>query len=196
MADERQAVDPSRNRPRRRVAGGGGAPWTAELAPGQQLDQAALLQVFPHQKVRLQDHAMVPERGDAAGALRLGQALAPLRNRGVLVMGSGSLTHNLYEFRRHVDDPEYAQIFADWIHDAVAGGDVDALVHYRDRAPHAERAHPTEEHYLPLLVALGAAEVEETGVLLEGGMTDGTLSMDSFVWGAAPGRRPDGTHQR
>lgn len=125
----------------------------------------------------------LPHGLDAAGALRLGQALAPLRARGVLVVGSGSLTHNLHEFRQHVRDPEYAQQFADWVGEAVATRDVAALVAYRDRAPHAARAHPSEEHYLPLLVALGASNDEERGMPIEGGMTHGVLSMDSFGFG-------------
>lgn len=125
----------------------------------------------------------LPHAIDAAGALRLGRALAPLRERGVLVIGSGSLTHNLYEFRQHIDHPEYAQAFADWIADAVARGDEESLVHYRARAPHAVRAHPTEEHYLPLLVALGASDAVEPRQLIKGGMTYGVLSMDSFGFG-------------
>lgn len=125
----------------------------------------------------------LPQTMDAAGALRLGQALAPLRERGVLLIGSGSLTHNLYEFRQHISDPEYAQTFADWVAHAVARRDVAALVNYRERAPHAARAHPTEEHYLPLLVALGASLADEPRRLIAGGMTHGTLSMDSFGFG-------------
>ncbi len=125
----------------------------------------------------------MPHDLDAAGALRLGRALASLRDRGVLVIGSGSLTHNLYEFRQHISDPEYAQAFADWVRDAVARRDVEALVDYRRRAPHAERAHPTEEHFLPLLVALGASNDDDAAALIEGGMTYDTLSMDSFGWG-------------
>lgn len=120
---------------------------------------------------------------DAAGALRLGEALAPLRGRGVLVIGSGSLTHNLYEFRQHVRDPEYAQAFADWVRDAVLRRDVDALVDYRRRAPHAARAHPTEEHYLPLLVAIGASTTDDRIELVAGGMAHAVLSMDSFGFG-------------
>lgn len=129
----------------------------------------------------------LPRNIDAAGALRLGRALAPLRARGVLVVGSGSLTHNLYEFRQHVRDPEYAQAFADWVADAVRRHDVDALVDYRERAPHAARAHPSEEHYLPLLVALGASGSGETASVIEGGMTHGVLSMDSFGFGLPDG---------
>jgi 4,5-DOPA dioxygenase extradiol len=129
----------------------------------------------------------LPHDIDAAGALRLGRALAPLRARGVLVLGSGSLTHNLYEFRQHIRDPEYAQAFADWVADAVRRRDVDALVRYRERAPHAARAHPSEEHYLPLLVAFGASDDGDTATLVEGGMTYGVLSMDSFGFGLPQG---------
>lgn len=131
----------------------------------------------------------LPQDIDAAGALRLGQALAPLRERGVLVVGSGSLTHNLYEFRQHIRDPEYAQAFVDWVRAAVAARDVAALVDYRRRAPYAERAHPTEEHYLPLLVATGASFATDAARRVEGGMTYGVLSMDSFAFGL-----PDAAH--
>ena len=125
----------------------------------------------------------MPRDLDTHGALQLGRALAPLRERGVLVIGSGSLTHNLYEFRQHIRDPEYAQAFADWIREAVLRGDVEALLDYRTQAPHAERAHPTEEHFLPLLVALGATAAKETCTLIKGGMTHEVLSMDSFGFG-------------
>ncbi|TAM93934.1 MAG: dioxygenase, partial [Rhodanobacteraceae bacterium] len=122
---------------------------------------------------------------DAAAALRLGTALASLREQGVLVIGSGSLTHNLYEFRRDVRDPGYAERFAAWVNDAVLAGDVASLLDYRRCAPQAERAHPTEEHYLPLLVALGATHTGEIPSRIRGGIVDGVLSMDSFVWGLA-----------
>ena len=136
----------------------------------------------------------LPVEMDAESALRLGQALAPLRERGVLVIGSGSLTHNLYEFRQHVRDPEYAQAFADWVRDAVLRRDVEALVDYRRRAPHAVRAHPSEEHFLPLLVARGASNDDDRAQLVGGGMTHGVLSMDSFGFGlpdAANDRSPE-----
>ncbi|GAA4864485.1 class III extradiol ring-cleavage dioxygenase [Luteimonas vadosa] len=125
----------------------------------------------------------LPHDATTAGALRMGEALAPLRKRGVLVVGSGSLTHNLHEFRRDVRDPEYAQAFADWVADAVLARDVEALLDYRQRAPHAGRAHPTEEHYLPLLVAVGAASDTDPRTRVVGGMTDRVLSMDSFGFG-------------
>ena len=161
------------------------AGFDAALDPARGLDHGAwvpLRYLKPAADVPVLQVSL-PRDFDAAGALRLGRALAPLRERGVLVVGSGSLTHNLHEFRQHVADPEYAQAFADWIADAVQRGDVDALVGYRDRAPQAARAHPTEEHYLPLLVALGASAPDESRRLLVGGMTYGTLSMDSFGFG-------------
>lgn len=88
--------------------------------------------------------------------------------------------HNLYEFRQHVRDPEYAQTFADWVGHAVLRRDVEALVDYRRRAPYATRAHPSEEHFLPLLVALGASDEGERAEQVIGGMTYEVLSMDSF----------------
>jgi 4,5-DOPA dioxygenase extradiol len=127
--------------------------------------------------------ASLPLGLDTRGALQLGEALRPLREAGVLVMGSGSLTHNLDEFRLRVDDAVYAQAFADWVADAIARRDVGALVRYPDRAPQAARAHPTEEHFLPLLVALGASDEQDDRLHVEGGMTHGMLSMDSFGFG-------------
>jgi 4,5-DOPA dioxygenase extradiol len=161
------------------------AGWPAEPDAAQGLDHGAWVPVrflYPEADVPV-FQVSLPQHIDAAGALRMGQALAPLRQRGVLVIGSGSLTHNLYEFRQHIRNPEYAQAFVDWVRDAVAARDVDALVHYRRRAPHAERAHPTEEHYLPLLVAVGASADTDAPQLVEGGMTYGVLSMDSFAFG-------------
>jgi 4,5-DOPA dioxygenase extradiol len=161
------------------------AGFEAKLDAGRGLDHGAwvpLRYLKPDADVPVLQVSL-PIDIDAAGALRLGEALASLRDRGVLVVGSGSLTHNLYEFRQHVGDPEYAQAFADWVADAVARRDTEALVDYRARAPFATRAHPTEEHYLPLLVALGASGADEPGELVAGGMTHGVLSMDSFGFG-------------
>lgn len=126
----------------------------------------------------------LPHRLDAAGALRLGQALAPLRARGVLIIGSGSLTHNLHDLGQPgADETPYAREFAAWVRQAVLANQADLLVAYRRHAPHAERAHPTEEHYLPLLVALGARAEGEAAQVIEGGITYGVLSMESYAWG-------------
>jgi 4,5-DOPA dioxygenase extradiol len=122
----------------------------------------------------------------AEGAVLLGNALAPLRGRGVMIIGSGSLTHNLYEIGRATpDDAAYAQSFAAWVRLHVERRDIAALTDYRQRAPSAERAHPTEEHFLPLLVALGASEAGDAVRVIEGGVTYGILSMESYGFGFA-----------
>lgn len=125
----------------------------------------------------------MPASLDAPAALRLGAALTPLRGAGVLIVGSGSLTHNLQEFGRSIADPEYAQAFADWVRVTVERGDVNALLDYRRRAPYARRAHPSEEHFLPLLVALGASLPGEIAQWIAGDMTHQVLSMAACGWG-------------
>jgi 4,5-DOPA dioxygenase extradiol len=121
---------------------------------------------------------------NAEQAVQLGRALAPLRAQGVLIVTSGSLTHNLREFRQGVSQPaSYVQAFAAWVRTAVLANALAPMVRYRAEAPHAERAHPTEEHFLPLLMALGAQLEGDTARLIDGGIEHGMLSMDSFVWG-------------
>ena len=96
----------------------------------------------------------------------MGRALASLREEGVLVIGSGSLTHNLYEFRGQPIDvaaPDWVSGFGNWMKARLDDNDLPALREYRTRAPHAERNHPTEEHLLPLYVAMGAAGEQRTG---------------------------------
>jgi 4,5-DOPA dioxygenase extradiol len=133
----------------------------------------------------------MPHDLDAQGALDLGKALAPLSRRGVMVVGSGSLTHNLYELGQHLRDADYAQAFAEWVADAVTRGDDAALLHYRERAPQAPRAHPTPEHFLPLLVAVGASDIGLPRSVIRGGMTHGVLSMDSFGFGVPADARAE-----
>jgi 4,5-DOPA dioxygenase extradiol len=121
-------------------------------------------------------------------AFAYGQALSGLREQGVLVIGSGSLTHNLHEFRgqaAHAPVEPYVTAFVDWVREAVKKGDAQSLQRTRVLAPHAQRAHPTDEHYLPLLVAMGAAQGQR-GRLVDGGITHGIFSMDSFVFGETP----------
>ena len=125
----------------------------------------------------------MPHALDAAGALRLGRALAPLRQRGVLIVGSGSMTHNLYEIQPSATgEATYAREFTTWVRAAVLAGDVEKLVDYRRLAPHAARAHPTEEHFLPLLVAIGADNGKSAAQVIEGEITYGVLSMESYAW--------------
>jgi 4,5-DOPA dioxygenase extradiol len=91
--------------------------------------------------------------------LDLGEALAPLRREGVSIIGSGFLSHNLALLRTYpgAEAPPWALEFDDWIADALARKDVDALLDYRHRAPHVAHALPTHEHFAPVFIALGAA---------------------------------------
>lgn len=166
------------------------AGWPAVADDQQGLDHGAWVPIrflYPGADVPV-FQVSLPAGITARQAYALGQALRPLREEGVLVVGSGSLTHNLYEFRSYGDGEEatYAREFAAWVRQAVEARDDERLQRTLDIAPHAQRAHPTDEHFLPLLVAAGAAAGEEEVRTLEGGITYGMLSMDSYVFGAPP----------
>ena len=97
---------------------------------------------------------------DANELLELGRHLAPLRDEGVLLMGSGFLTHGLpflRDFRADAPPPAWSSEFDAWAAEVLARGDVDTLVDYRRRAPGVRYAHPTVDHFVPLFVALGAS---------------------------------------
>jgi 4,5-DOPA dioxygenase extradiol len=117
---------------------------------------------------------------------RLGQILAPLREEGVLILGSGSFTHDLSSFRisgGRIDAPEqdWVHVFAEWMSSALKERRIDDLLNYRTRAPEAAHNHPTEEHLLPLYVALGAGADRISH--LHQSTTYGILRMDAFAFG-------------
>ncbi|BCL74866.1 dioxygenase [Jeongeupia sp. HS-3] len=122
-------------------------------------------------------------RQSPAWHYRLGQLLAALLPDDVLLIASGSLTHNLYEFEPGFDGAPalpYVTAFQDWMHTRLQAADLDALLDYRRQAPEAVRAHPTEEHLLPLYVALGAAGPGTTAVRHYDGVTERILAMDIY----------------
>ena len=163
------------------------AGWTADTDTQRGFDHGAWVPVrflFPDADVPMFQVSM-PSRLDEAGAYALGQALAPLRDEGVLVVGSGSLTHNLYEFcASHEGDAAYAKAFSGWVHDTLTRHDHASLLQTMVLAPDAQRAHPSLDHLLPLMVAAGAAGADAPVQWLDGGITHGVLSMDSYVFGA------------
>jgi 4,5-DOPA dioxygenase extradiol len=115
----------------------------------------------------------------------LGQALAALRNEGVLVVGSGSLTHNLYEFRGQGIDapvPQWVSEFEAWMKARLENSDRAALLDYRRAAPFAVQNHPTEEHLLPLFVAMGAAGPGARATQLHASFEHGVLAMDAYAF--------------
>jgi 4,5-DOPA dioxygenase extradiol len=122
---------------------------------------------------------------DPAHHLRLGRALAPLREQNVLIMGSGSFTHNLSNLRRDsVDGSQPADVieFSNWFDGAIAGGRIKDLLHYRTLAPYAVRQHPTDEHLLPLYVALGAGGETLKAERLHSSAMYSSLRMDTYAF--------------
>lgn len=120
----------------------------------------------------------------------LGQALAPLRDEGVLIVGSGSITHNLRAYaaaRPPIDAPAPAWVrdFTGWIADRLAAGAIDDVLAAVERAPHGRDNHPTPDHILPLFVAMGAGA--EDGTLkakrLHDSVTYAVLAMDAYAFG-------------
>lgn len=129
----------------------------------------------------------VSPRRDAAWHLALGRALAPLRAEDVLVIGSGAITHNLYEVAppaHHAEAPPWVDAFADWVDERLAARDEAALVDWRTRAPHAADNHPSAEHLLPLHVALGAAGTDWRATRLHRSVSYRALRMDCFRFDA------------
>ena len=158
----------------------------ARLDTQRGLDHGAwvpLMHLYPEADVPVLQVSL-PFDADEARAFALGRALAPLAQEGVLVVGSGSLTHNLYEFRMgEAEAAAYAQEFSAWVRQAVQVGDTARLLTTLTSAPHAGRAHPTTEHFLPLLVAAGAASTALPAPVLDGGIRHGVLAMESYLFG-------------
>ncbi len=135
--------------------------------------------IWPHADVPVFQVSLSPGQGPAYH-LDLGRALAPLAAGGGLVVGSGGAVHNLGSLGTR--DAPWARAFDDWLVAAVEAGDEDALVNWRENAPDARLAHPTDEHYLPLLVAFGAAGQGARGRPMHRSWTYGTLSMTAFTF--------------
>lgn len=112
----------------------------------------------------------------------IGRALKPLRDEGVLIIGSGSATHNL-RARPTPEPAEWATRFIAWLDDALGRGDDAALIDWKRTAPHAEINHPTTEHFDPIFVARGAA-AGEAATLLHASYEFGSLSMNAYAFGA------------
>jgi 4,5-DOPA dioxygenase extradiol len=175
----------------------GQAGLAAATDAGRGLDHGAwvpLLHMYPQADVPVAQLSVQPSLGPAHH-LRVGAALAALAGEGVLIVGSGALTHNLGDWAGFVRDHglvpsvqppvPYVTEFRDAVDAALRRGDIDWLAQYRERAPHARRAHPTEEHFLPLLVAYGAAGAGATVERIDLGVDAGFLAMDAYRFEAA-----------
>jgi 4,5-DOPA dioxygenase extradiol len=145
-----------------------------------------LLLMYPQADIPVLQLSLQPHLG-TAHHLRMGRALAPLRQEGVLIIGSGSMTHDLSEFRGHGPNdpaPDWVTAFADWFHSALTAGRTDDLLDYRRQAPFAVKNHPSEEHLLPLYVAMGAAGENAGAERLHASATYGVLRMDVYAFRA------------
>lgn len=150
----------------------------------------ALRYLYPAADIPVLPLAFVPSQSPAQ-QFALGAALAPLANEGVLVLGTGSITHNLRRalaggLRANPDQPEIPEsaAFREWLRARGAALDWDALFDYRQRAPHALDMHPTDEHLLPWFVAAGAGGREHPPQRLHDSVTLGSLGMDIYAFGA------------
>lgn len=140
-----------------------------------------LMHLFPQADLPVVQVAL-PVGAGPQDVYALGAALSSLRAQGVLVVGSGSMTHNLAEFFGGAREPApYVIAFSRWIEAALQRGDLPALLAYRAQAPHAERAHPTDDHFLPLFFALGAAGDDLHAHYLSREVMYSMLAMDAFA---------------
>jgi 4,5-DOPA dioxygenase extradiol len=165
-----------------------GAGLEAGIDPERGLDHGAwspLLYAYPKADVPVVQ-VSVQTRLGPRHHLALGAALAPLSEEGVLLIGSGHLTHNLRELRSaratggERAEP-YVLEFQDWVSACIEAHDLERLADYRRLSPGGVRAHPTEEHFLPLFVALGAARAGYRAERFIDHVEGGVLAMDAYA---------------
>ncbi|RTL30876.1 MAG: dioxygenase [Burkholderiales bacterium] len=167
----------------------------AQLTPQGGLDHGTwtvLMHMYPQVDVPVVPVSLTPHMRPA-DKLAMGRALRSLAHQGVLVIGSGSLTHNLQRFFGRpvpVDAPEESDCaaFRAWVMQHSTSADWPALLDYRSKAPYAREMHPTDEHWLPFYFAAGAATSDEEqapaqAVRLHGSITHGHLAMDAYGFG-------------
>ena len=150
-----------------------------------------LRQMFPDADVPVIPLSVQSHAGPAH-AYRIGQALAGLAAKNIWILGSGNVTHNLGDLRiaRMQGDrtPAYVQVFADWLAEHLAQGNLDGLLNYRQHSPEGVRAHPSEEHLLPLFTALGAAGPDAVPQAFHRGISDCVIAMDGYAFQTLKGK--------
>ena len=163
----------------------GGKGIATHVHPTRGLDHGAwvpLLLMYPDADIPVTQLTVQPALG-TMHHFRLGEALRPLRDEGVLILGSGGTTHNLNEFGRHRFDappPAWVTGFQEWLARTIESADTDEFLHYRERGPDAVRNHPSEEHFLPIFAAAGAGNPKVAGRRIHRSHTFGVLAMDAY----------------
>jgi 4,5-DOPA dioxygenase extradiol len=169
------------------LEGGGYAPSINDTRGFDHGVWSPLMLAYPQSGVPVVQLSLL-RRHSPADHISLGRLLAPLREDGILILGSGGAVHNLraLDWHNRSGIPGWAVTFDQWLTTNILAGNFDALSDYRAQAPEAEIAHPSEEHILPLFVALGAAagvSQNAQGGLLHQSFTFGSLGMSSYAWG-------------
>ena len=163
----------------------GGKGIATHAHPTRGLDHGAwvpLLLMYPEADIPVTQLTVQPSLG-AEHHFHLGEALRPLRDEGVLILGSGGATHDLSEFGRHRRDaspPAWVTGFQDWLASTVENGHKDDFLHYRERGPDATRNHPSEEHFLPIFTAAGAGNPGVAGRRIHRSHVYGVFAMDAY----------------
>ena len=161
------------------------AGFTAGIDGCRGLDHGAwspLLYAYPKADIPVVQISIQPALGPAHH-LAVGRALGKLLTEDVLIVGSGHMTHNLRDWARGAGRPDpYAKEFSEWVRERIEARDYDSLVDYRSLSPQGVRAHPTDEHFLPLFIALGAAPGEAKPKRIYDAIDGGVLSMDAYVF--------------
>jgi len=161
------------------------AGFTAGIDGCRGLDHGAwspLLYMYPKHEIPVVQISIQPEFGPRHH-VALGHAVKKLADEGVLIVGSGHMTHNLQDWGRGAKAPQaYAREFQDWVKEKLEAKDIESLVDYRSRSLHGVRAHPTDEHFLPLFFALGAASGKAKPERVYDAIDSGVLAMDAYVF--------------
>jgi 4,5-DOPA dioxygenase extradiol len=131
----------------------------------------------------------IKSHASAAYHYALGEALRPLTSKGFLIIGTGSITHNLRDYmicaHNNLPTPPYVRRFADWVATQLAQTDFTPLINYRQTCADASPAHPTEDHFMPFFVALGAAGDKPDAERFYAGVDDYVIAMDGYCFNRA-----------
>jgi 4,5-DOPA dioxygenase extradiol len=161
------------------------AGFTAGIDGCRGLDHGAwspLLYMYPDADIPVVQISIQPALGPRHH-VALGNAVKRLSEEGVLIVGSGHMTHNLRDWARgHGAPAPYAREFQQWVKERLETHDVKALVDYRSASPHGVRAHPTDEHFLPFFFAVGAAAEDAKPERVFDAIESGVLAMDAYVF--------------
>ncbi|MCB5188948.1 dioxygenase [Methylobacillus caricis] len=158
---------------------------TARMDAKRGLDHGAwvpLMLMYPQADIPVTQLSIQSSAGPLVH-YKLGQALSALQQENIMLLCSGAITHNLHDFftsDRNAAVLDYVPAFSDWVAGRIASKDIQSLLDYRQLAPGGNRAHPHEDHLMPLFVALGAAQGKS--VRYEPENTYGILAMDTYVW--------------